>query len=425
MLRGAPPPSRAHQSHRPRCSRRSTAPRAARESLDRDPRLRLRGLDPRSRARAGRAIASFCSNAAVIRASRSASRRRRSRRSRSSASPQRFGLDDLDSLAAYGRWRRDLPHLRRGLKRGLHVLRARAGRALSQQRARRAAVCWSRPAPTTRSPTRTGCAPTSISTWRCAAAAAGAELLEETEVTDVAPARRGGFRLELRERVRRHRGERSLDVTHVIDGSGRAGVLARRFAAARRVPTAFETTLLGAHLEGVDTVRPGRARRRRRARARSLSRSLRRGASPAARRLGLRPAVRSRRRVGRPGGLGRAARRRARRSRSRVPSRHRAPTAPSPNRSPALASSVPFQCSHPLPHRSLDAAGDGLGAAAAHLRVLRSALLRRHRLEPARGRAAGRLGRSAPRRLARRRRSASSIATGACSRARRTTRGAR
>ena len=30
----------------------------------------------------------------------------------------RYGLDDLHALAAWGRWRERLPHLRRGLKRG-------------------------------------------------------------------------------------------------------------------------------------------------------------------------------------------------------------------------------------------------------------------------------------------------------------------
>ena len=152
---------------------------------------------------------------------------------------------------------------------------------------------------------------------------------------------------------------RRLDVTHLIDGSGRAGVLARRFAAARRVSTRFETTLLGAHLEGVtpfDQV------------ARAGGAVLGTGPYPdhfAAVHHLLRdgwvyvlPFDHGVTSIGLVA-WGAPPRRRARRSRGRVPSRHRRATRPLAASIAGARVAVPFQCSHPLPHRSLDAAGEG------------------------------------------------------------------
>ncbi|HLE84590.1 MAG TPA: FAD-dependent oxidoreductase, partial [Thermoanaerobaculia bacterium] len=44
---------------------------------------------------------------------------------------ERYGLPDLRALAAYGRWSRELPDLRRGLKRGFTFLEHRPGEPLS------------------------------------------------------------------------------------------------------------------------------------------------------------------------------------------------------------------------------------------------------------------------------------------------------
>jgi FADH2 O2-dependent halogenase len=159
---------------------------------------------------------------------------------------QRFGFDDLDSLAAYGRWRRDLPRLRRGLKRGFTFYAHEPGAPYrnTERDERRLLVAAS---PNDEVADTHWLRADVDQHLALAATAAGVELLEDTDVSSVEPVA-GDFRLELR---RRSGSSRSLDVTHVIDGSGRGGVLARRFAAARRVPTAFTTTLLGAHVDGI------------------------------------------------------------------------------------------------------------------------------------------------------------------------------
>jgi FADH2 O2-dependent halogenase len=158
----------------------------------------------------------------------------------------RFGLPDLDCLAAYGRWRRELPQLRRGLKRGFTFYGHDAGAPYrnSERDERRLLVAAS---PNDEVADAHWLRADVDHHLARAAAAAGAELLEETEVVDLAPAPGGGFRLELR----RVAGTRTLDVTHAIDGTGRQGVIGLRFAAAGRAPTALDTTLLGTHLEGV------------------------------------------------------------------------------------------------------------------------------------------------------------------------------
>jgi tetracycline 7-halogenase / FADH2 O2-dependent halogenase len=159
----------------------------------------------------------------------------------------RYGLADLDSLAAYGRWRRDLPHLRRGLKRGFtfYAHAPRAPFANSERDEHRLLVAAS---PNDEVADTHWLRADVDQHLARAAADAGAELLEETAVTDVAARPAGGFRLELRDAAG---SLRALDATHVVDGTGRQGVLGRRIAAARRIPTALDTTLLAAHLEGV------------------------------------------------------------------------------------------------------------------------------------------------------------------------------
>jgi FADH2 O2-dependent halogenase len=159
----------------------------------------------------------------------------------------RYGLDDLDRLAAYGRWCRDLPHLRRGLKRGFTFYAHQANTPFrnSERDERRLLVAAS---PNDEVADTHWLRADVDQHLARAAADAGAELYEETEVIDIAARVRGGFRLELSHAAR---GRRAIEVTHVVDGSGRQGVVARRFDPARRLPTALETTLLAGHVEGL------------------------------------------------------------------------------------------------------------------------------------------------------------------------------
>ena len=130
---------------------------------------------------AGWATTSCCSSAAAIPASRSASRPRRSATSRSSGWPRRYGLADLHSLAAHGRWLRT--------SRSSAAASSAASRSTPTSRTARtpttprtARACWWRRARTTRSPTPTGCAPTSIITSCGQAVAAGVDYREATEI---------------------------------------------------------------------------------------------------------------------------------------------------------------------------------------------------------------------------------------------------
>ncbi|HZF13760.1 MAG TPA: FAD-dependent oxidoreductase [Thermoanaerobaculia bacterium] len=79
----------------------------------------------------------------------------------------RYDLPDLSDLAAYGRWRRRLPELRRGLKRGFTFYAHRPGGPYTNgpNNDHRLLVAA---APPTRWPTAIGCGRTSIITWPAA-----------------------------------------------------------------------------------------------------------------------------------------------------------------------------------------------------------------------------------------------------------------
>ncbi|HEY8019521.1 MAG TPA: tryptophan 7-halogenase, partial [Thermoanaerobaculia bacterium] len=161
----------------------------------------------------------------------------------------RYGLGDLHALAAYGRWRRELPALRRGLKRGFTFYAHRPGEPYSNgadnesrllvaasPRDEMADAHWLRADVDHHLARR--------------AAAEGVEVLEEAEVTAVerGAGGDGGWRLE-----GRHEGRPlSLAADLLVDASGPGGFLARRLP----IPSALDavrlrTTLVYGHFEGV------------------------------------------------------------------------------------------------------------------------------------------------------------------------------
>lgn len=157
----------------------------------------------------------------------------------------RYGLDDLHALAAWGRWRERLPHLRRGLKRGFTFYGHEPGRPFANGPAneRRLLVAAS---------------PTDAiadAHWLRAdvdhhlalqAGAAGVEVLEEVDLNGVEARPGGGWRLAGVHRERPVRFEADL----LIDASGPGGFLARHLPIPR-VETAPKTSLVFGHFEGV------------------------------------------------------------------------------------------------------------------------------------------------------------------------------
>jgi FADH2 O2-dependent halogenase len=157
----------------------------------------------------------------------------------------RYGLDDLHALAAWGRWKERLPHLRRGLKRGFTFYGHTPGRPYANGPAneRRLLVAAS---------------PTDAiadAHWLRAdvdhhlvlqAAAAGVEVLEEVDLTGVEARPGNGWHLSGTHRTRPVRFEADL----LIDASGPGGFLARHFSIPR-LETEPRTTLVFGHFEGM------------------------------------------------------------------------------------------------------------------------------------------------------------------------------
>lgn len=160
-----------------------------------------------------------------------------------------YDLPDLHHLSTWGRWRRGLPHLRRGLKRGFTFYRHRPGEPYRSSEANEARLLvaaspedrigdthWLRADVDHHLVTR--------------AAEEGVDYRDATEVTAVEVSS-SGVRLALRSA---DGGEASgtVEADHVVDASGPAGVVARSVGVAaseRRI--APETDLLYAHFEGV------------------------------------------------------------------------------------------------------------------------------------------------------------------------------
>ncbi len=163
----------------------------------------------------------------------------------------RYDLPDLDSLAAYGRWSRDLPSLGRGLKRGFTFLAQRSGRAFApdssdpESRRRRLLVAAS--------PNEA----VADSHWLRAdvdahlvarAAAEGVEVRERTElaVDEIGPE---GCRLRATP-VRPAKGSPyEIRASFLVDATGAGGLLARALGLAPG-RSRIESALLFGHFGG-------------------------------------------------------------------------------------------------------------------------------------------------------------------------------
>jgi FADH2 O2-dependent halogenase len=155
----------------------------------------------------------------------------------------RYGLDDLHALAAWGRWKEKLPHLRRGLKRGFTFYGHTPGRPYANSTAneRRLLVAAS---------------PDDFiadTHWLRAdvdhhlvleAGQAGVEILEEVEL--VGAEQRNGWHLAGTHQGRPVRFEADL----LIDASGPGGFLARHLPIPRAAAEPH-TSLIFGHFDGM------------------------------------------------------------------------------------------------------------------------------------------------------------------------------
>jgi len=156
----------------------------------------------------------------------------------------RYGLDDLHALAAWGRWKERLPHLRRGLKRGFTFYGHQPGRPYANGTAneRRLLVAAS---PTDAIADTHWLREDVDHHLALQAAAAGVEVLEEVDLTGV-EARPGGWRLS-----GTHHGKPvHFEADLLIDASGPGGFLARHLPI-ERIETEPRTTLVFGHFEGM------------------------------------------------------------------------------------------------------------------------------------------------------------------------------
>src|SRR5262249_36245418 len=155
----------------------------------------------------------------------------------------RYGLDDLHALAAWGRWKERLPHLRRGLKRGFTFYGHAPGRPYTNgaSNERRLLVAAS-PADAI-----------ADCHWLredvdhhlvLEAARAGAEVVEDVGLHGIEA--RNGWHLSGTHRKRPVR----FDADLLIDASGPGGFLARHLPIPR-IETEPRTTLVFGHFEGM------------------------------------------------------------------------------------------------------------------------------------------------------------------------------
>jgi FADH2 O2-dependent halogenase len=157
----------------------------------------------------------------------------------------RYGLDDLHALAAWGRWKERLPHLRRGLKRGFTFYGHRSGRPYTNGVAnpRRVLVAAS---PTDAIADTHWLREDVDHHLALQAAASGVEVVEEVELTGLEARPGGGWRLAGTHHDRAVRFEADL----LIDASGPGGFLARQLSIPR-LETAPNTSLVFGHFEGL------------------------------------------------------------------------------------------------------------------------------------------------------------------------------
>jgi FADH2 O2-dependent halogenase len=156
------------------------------------------------------------------------------------------GLDDLHHLAAYGRWRRHLPQLRCGLKRGFTFYSHRPGKPFANDSANACRLLVA--ASPTDEVADTHWLREDVD-WYLArqAAAAGVTCLEEAELTEV-EMRGAGWRLG-----GSWQGEPlRLSSDLLVDASGAGGFLARHLALAPAAASGLRTSLVFGHFAGVD-----------------------------------------------------------------------------------------------------------------------------------------------------------------------------
>jgi FADH2 O2-dependent halogenase len=159
---------------------------------------------------------------------------------------RRYGQPDLRSLAAHGRWRRDLADLRCGLKRGFTFYRHRPGVPYANSEANEArllvaaspsddvADCqWMR---------------ADVDAYLVARARdAGVDYRDRLEIVAADPITDG-----LRLRGRRDGREEDIEARFVVDASGGGEVVARALGIeSARSDIAFSSRLVHAHFEGV------------------------------------------------------------------------------------------------------------------------------------------------------------------------------
>ncbi len=134
----------------------------------------------------------------------------------------RYDLPDLAALAAYGRWSRDLPHLRRGLKRGFTFYAHRPGAPFEVDP--RAANRFLVAASPSDEVADAHWLRSDVDAWMVERAAAeGVEVLDACQI-ETLERRPAGWRLEGIRRGRRV----GLDAAFVVDATGAGGFLADR-----------------------------------------------------------------------------------------------------------------------------------------------------------------------------------------------------
>ena len=310
----------------------------------------------------------------------------------------RYGQPDLRHLAAHGRWIEHLPGLRRGLKRGFSFYRHRPGRPYANDEANAARLLVAA-SPTDRVADTHWLREDVDHHLVRQAVAAGVDYRDQTEVTAVAISSRG-VRLATSRSGRSGRGP---------------GRLHRGCHGARRSPASSPADPVAARPDEdalPSSLRPllGRAPLRRRGSRGgggpahgTVSRGLGGGASRARRGLDVRASVRPRRGQRRPAGHRR--RRPAPRADRSGATLLRAGGGCSPAIRPSQAqlgdarAPVSRALCRPRATPARPGGGDAVGHASAHVRVRGSAVLHRHRLEPARGGASRRGPRARGRRV--------------------------
>lgn len=156
----------------------------------------------------------------------------------------RHGFSDLHSLAAWGRWTRDLPHLGRGLKRGFTFYRHGQDEPFRTGPRNEARALFAASPDDFVADTHWLRADVDHHLLR-AAAEAGVEVHEGAEVVDLEIGR--GVDVAWIESGLRRR----ASADRVVDATGAAGLVSRRLGLDGPDPLPFRTRLLAAHVEGL------------------------------------------------------------------------------------------------------------------------------------------------------------------------------